>query len=92
MLEVLPGAHLAAVCDRLSRDVKRYRRGFPDLFLFVPHPKPGLPQYQLLEVKGPGDQLRPEQSAWLDFFARSEIPAAIVKVTWCEEPAQGELF
>ncbi|HAA56611.1 MAG TPA: hypothetical protein DCE42_17740 [Myxococcales bacterium] len=78
VLDVLPPAHLAAICDRLSRDIKRYRRGFPDLFVWTQQ----APGYQLYEVKGPGDQLRPEQTSWLDFFDNHDIPAAILKVTW----------
>lgn len=74
----LEGRHLAAVCDRLSRDLQRYRRGLPDLFVVRPEP----PGFELLEVKAPGDQLRPEQGAWLDYLEANGLPAAILKLRW----------
>jgi hypothetical protein len=87
VIEYVPGGHMAAICDRLSRDVKRFRRGFPDLFVCSSR------GYCLLEVKGPGDQLRAEQLAWLDYFASNGIPASTVRVSWrSEEEAQLALF
>ncbi|MCP3957659.1 MAG: VRR-NUC domain-containing protein [bacterium] len=77
-LSCLAGEQLATVCDRLSRDLKRYRRGFPDLFLL----RDDEPGFELYEVKGPGDQLRPEQKAWIDYLNDSGIPASILQVTW----------
>lgn len=79
-LERLHGRHLAAVCDRLVRDPRRYRRGLPDLFVL----RDEAPGFELLEVKAPGDQLRPEQGAWIDYLGDSGIPAAILKVRWSE--------
>lgn len=77
-LERLEGRHLAWVFERMSRDLRRYRRGFPDLFL-VSRRSPG---FELWEVKGPGDQLRPEQGAWLDYLERGGLPSALVRVAW----------
>ncbi len=74
----LEGSHLAWVCDRLSRDPGRYRRGLPDLFVL----RDGAPGFELYEVKSPGDQLRPEQTAWLDYLNDGGIPAKILKVVW----------
>lgn len=78
VLDVLPAAHLAAVCDRLSRNPGGFRTGFPDLFLFVPEP----PGYLLAEVKSPGDKVQPNQRSWLRFFARHGIPARVIQVGW----------
>lgn len=75
-LERVRGPHLALVADRLSRDLRRYRRGFPDLFLF----SEGDPGFELWEVKGPGDQLRAEQKRWIDYLNDHGIPARVVKV------------
>ena len=75
----LEGHHLALVFDRLSRDLRRYRRGFPDLFVARPDRSPG---FELLEIKGPGDQLRPEQRTWLEYLESMEIPVAIARVEW----------
>ncbi|MEM6457589.1 MAG: VRR-NUC domain-containing protein, partial [Acidobacteriota bacterium] len=74
----LHGRHLAAVCDRLSRDLGRYRRGLPDLFVA----RAETPGFELLEVKAPGDQLRPEQGAWIDHLNDHDLPAAVLRVRW----------
>jgi hypothetical protein len=76
--DTVGGPHLAAICDRLSRDLRRYRNGLPDLFV-LNHSDLG---FELLEVKGPGDQLRPEQRSWLDFLDDAGIPAMILAVRW----------
>lgn len=76
-LERLSGEQLAWICDRLSRDPGRYRRGLPDLFVLRDAEQPG---FELLEVKGPGDQLRPEQKSWIDYLNDGGLPAAVLKV------------
>ena len=77
-LEPLGGEHLAAVCDRLSREPRRYRRGLPDLFVL----RDEAPGFELLEVKAPGDQLRPEQGAWIDYLEAQGLPATVLKIRW----------
>ena len=77
-LSRLEGPQLAWVFDRLSRDLRRYRRGFPDLFVLREED----PGFELYEVKAPGDQLRPEQTAWIDYLNEGGIPASILHVTW----------
>jgi len=77
-LSRLTGRHLAWVFDRLSRDLRRYRRGFPDLFVL----RDVEPGFELLEVKAPGDQLRPEQTAWIDYLNDGGIPSGIQRVDW----------
>ncbi len=79
-LECLTGAHLAWVFDRLSREIGRYRRGFPDLFVI----SEGTPGFALYEVKGPGDQLRPEQRGWLDYLNEGGLPALVMPVIYGE--------
>lgn len=76
-LELIRGPHLATVADRLSRDLGRYRRGLPDLLV----EKEG-GGFELWEVKGPGDQLRPEQKSWLDYLNRQGLPAGVLKLRW----------
>ena len=78
-LDRVSGATLAIFCDRLSRHLRRYRRGLPDLLVEAPDSPVG---FELLEVKGPGDQLRPEQGAWIDFLNQSGVPTQILKVFW----------
>ena len=76
--EAVPGSDIAYVFDRLSRDLRRYRRGFPDLFVV----DSDATHYQLLEVKGPGDQLRPEQTGWLDYLSAGGVQAHLLAVEW----------
>lgn len=81
------GHLLAAVFDRLLANLRWYRRGFPDLLVLAPD---GL---ELHEVKGPGDQLRPEQRSWLEFFAKLGVPSVVAVVKWSvlsSEPKSAE--
>ena len=48
--------------------------------LFPPAAPPGRAGYELVEVKGPGDQLRPNQERWLRFLRGHGIPARLVRV------------
>lgn len=77
-LQLIRGRHLAKVVDRLSRDLGRYRRGLPDL-LVESDADPG---FELWEVKGPGDQLRPEQKSWLAYLNAHGLPAGVLKLRW----------
>ena len=86
-LSRLEGRHLATVLDRLSRDLGRYRRGLPDLFVVTP----AAPGFVLLEVKGPGDRLRPEQVAWLDYLDANGLPCTVLAVEWSKR-ASGMRF
>jgi len=82
-LRHLQGHHLATVCDRLSRDPGRYRRGLPDLFVLPPTSTDRVePAFHLYEVKAPGDQLRPEQGAWIDYLNENGLPASILELRW----------
>lgn len=83
IIEAVGGPKLAKVCDRLSRDIRRYRRGFPDLFLFTDS------SFELCEVKGPGDQLRPEQRSWLKYFDQVGISAFVARVEWIDQENGG---
>jgi hypothetical protein len=80
-LEVLDGAQIAAVSDRLSHDLRRYGRGLPDLFL-VRGATPG--ELLLAEVKAPGDQLSAEQRGWLAYLPRHHLPTAVLRLRWRE--------
>ncbi|MEM9554196.1 MAG: VRR-NUC domain-containing protein [Acidobacteriota bacterium] len=78
-VERVPGAALATICERLVQDPGRHRRGLPDLFVEAPRSAGG---FVLYEVKAPGDQLRPEQKAWLDHLAAHDVPARVLRVRW----------
>jgi len=74
--ERVPAEHLAAIMDRISQNPGAHKTGLPDLAIF---PENG---YQLLEVKGPGDQLQNNQRRWLRYFADHDIHYAVARVTW----------
>ena len=74
-LQALPGDWIRTLSHFLIRNLKDYRKGFPDLF--VSHPD-GTAEF--IEVKGPGDQLRPEQRAWFETFERFGIKARVIKL------------
>jgi hypothetical protein len=72
---VLDGRRMAAVLDRLSRDLRRHGAGLPDLFLVDPHG-----EVLLAEVKSPTDALRPEQEAWIEYLNGHGLPAVVLHV------------
>jgi hypothetical protein len=76
-MERIPIVHLEAIFRRLLRDLKHNRSGFPDLIRF-----PIDSGYEMLEVKGPGDNLQANQKRWLRFFHATQIPARVVNVAW----------
>lgn len=74
----ISGPVLAAVFDSLSKDLRRYGRGFPDLLVWDEAQQ----KLELMEVKGPGDQLRPEQRHWIDTFNDAGLPCAVARISW----------
>ena len=73
----VPSATWTALFNYMIDDLEQTRTGFPDLALFF-----GPNQYQFVEVKGPGDQLRREQRLWFEFFAKAGVPAFVLHVEW----------
>jgi len=61
--------------------------GFPDLFLFQPESQ----QWQLWEVKGPGDTLRPEQEWWLQRFISLGCTAQVAWVRYADPALESAL-
>ncbi|WP_404400917.1 VRR-NUC domain-containing protein [Idiomarina seosinensis] len=72
----LPATLWADLFDRMAFDTKNNGSGFPDLWLYHPDQQ----QVQLIEVKGPGDTLRTNQSRWLQFFQTAEVPVTLLNV------------
>lgn len=68
----------------LLQDIRHRRSGLPDLILFTSD------SYQLLEIKGPGDQLQKNQRAWFQQFTRHQIPAQVLRVTYPDEKSAKE--
>lgn len=71
----IPARHWHAIARRWLGDIRMNSSGFPDL-IQLRHDG----SYLLAEVKGPGDQLRANQVAWLRYFAEQGIPAQVVHV------------
>ncbi len=71
----IPARHIRVIAERWLSDLRNHRSGFPDLIQWRHDGG-----YELVEVKGPGDQLRPNQTAWLQFFGEEGIPARVVYV------------
>lgn len=72
----LPAAVLARLLEHIARDPSRACRGWPDLVLL------GGSCCRFVEVKGPGDALRPEQRLWLGFLQSLGLRAGVAWVHW----------
>ena len=78
-LSAIPIAQLRQLSHFLIRNLSEYRRGFPDLFVCY---ESGRVEY--VEVKGPTDQLQPQQRAWFEEFNRMNVPARVIKLQLCK--------
>ncbi len=74
-LEVVPLTWVRQLSAFLIRNLGDYRKGFPDLFLCY---EDGTAEF--VEVKGPTDQLQPQQRAWFAILRDMGIDARIVKL------------
>ena len=71
-------AHLRLWFEWILRDVQENRAGFPDLVQFWPRER----RYRLVEVKGPGDQLRDNQRRLLEYCVSHNMPVSVCRVRW----------
>jgi len=78
---IIPADHLLQIWQRMLFDPGENRRGFPDLIALGDQPG----DYQMIEVKGPGDALQESQKRWLRFFAANDIPACVAQVSWSDD-------
>ncbi len=88
-LDCLPPADLEGLFRRLLLNIRDHRSGFPDLIRFHPGNTGSDRQYEMIEVKGPGDRLQDHQIRWLEFFAGAGIPASVCYVRWQETGVPG---
>lgn len=58
---------LMKLCERLTKEYRYVRKGFPDLMLWSPDER----KCKFVEVKGPGDHLSVDQEVWLDYLIKS---------------------
>ncbi|MFW6094577.1 MAG: VRR-NUC domain-containing protein, partial [Pseudomonadota bacterium] len=68
-------ALLARLAGHTVYNLHRLRAGFPDLLVIY-----GPGAWELVEVKGPADQLQPGQRVWLDALAQLEVPARVLRL------------
>jgi hypothetical protein len=80
-LACIPASHLKKLFERMLRDIKSNRAGFPDLIQFWPDEK----RYRMIEVKGPGDRLQDNQIRWFDYCAAHQIPVSVCYLQWAEQ-------
>jgi len=74
LLTRVPHEPLLELAVRVINDLERARSGFPDLLLIY-----GTGAWELVEVKGPTDQLQPAQRVWLRELARLGVPARVLR-------------
>ncbi|WP_419811164.1 VRR-NUC domain-containing protein [Bacterioplanoides sp.] len=77
-LEQIPLHHWRLLFDYLWQDLKHHRNGLPDLLWLSESGTCG--DYELIEVKGPGDSLQKNQKGWLEYFVRQAIPARVLYI------------
>ena len=65
---------LIQVFGRILDDPKYHCSGFPDLLVWHGN------QFELVEVKGPGDRLQDHQRRWQQFFLKIGLPAKVLHV------------
>ncbi|MEM9623440.1 MAG: VRR-NUC domain-containing protein [Pseudomonadota bacterium] len=76
LLAVMPEPHIRRLTAFLLRNLGQRRSGLPDLFVAYADGS-----YELVEVKGPNDQLQPGQRVWFEHLARMQIPSRVLKLT-----------
>lgn len=67
---------LGAVCERLAKNYRHTRSGFPDLIVWNPNTK----KARIVEVKGPNDTLSVKQEVWLDYLVSCGAVAEVCHV------------
>lgn len=78
VLGSIPWVVVQAVCWQILSNPVAWRSGMPDLLVLQQPPE--LNAFELLEVKGPGDTLRPNQRDWLRHFADIGVQASVLHV------------
>jgi len=73
----IPVNHWRKLFDRMLKDLRNHTSGLPDLILF---PKAG--EYEMLEIKGPGDAVQKNQRRWMQYFSEHAIPYRVVHIRW----------
>ncbi len=75
VLAAMPVEHIRRICAFLIRNLHQRRAGLPDLFVTYSDGT-----YELVEVKGPNDQLQPGQRVWFRHMHELGIPSRVLKL------------
>lgn len=76
LLKCLKGHQWRAICDRLIKNHRHTRSGFPDLTLW----NPDLGICSFVEVKGPNDRLSAKQILWIEYLNNHGISSVVCHV------------
>ena len=76
LLKCLNGQQWRAICERLIKNHRHTRSGFPDLTLW--NPKLGICSF--VEVKGPNDRLSAKQILWIEYLNNHGISSLVCHV------------
>lgn len=71
----MPMEQMLAIADHVARNTREARSGFPDLTVIH-----GVGNIEFVEVKGPGDQLQPNQRVWLRVLDACGIDHRVLKL------------
>lgn len=74
LLDAVPHHQLAALAAYTIANLHRARSGFPDLLIVY-----GRGAWEVVEVKGPTDQLQPAQRVWLAALRSHGLPARVLR-------------
>jgi hypothetical protein len=77
-LVCIPFQHIEVIFNRMLLGLKENSSGFPDLIAF----SKDLKNYEMIEIKGPGDKLQKNQTRWFQFFKQNQIPCRLIHVEW----------
>ena len=72
ILDAITTTQLCALLNIVVEDLRQYRAGFPDLSVIGPNGN-----ISFVEVKGPGDQLRPNQRLWIERLSQAHFPVHV---------------
>lgn len=67
---------ISKICERLVKDFRVTRSGFPDLIIWNEDSK----CIKAVEVKGPGDKLSTKQILWLSYMNSIGLPVEVCHV------------
>ncbi|KAK0531215.1 hypothetical protein OC835_003754 [Tilletia horrida] len=74
--ECMGGGPLSTVCEMFCEEWEHCQAGMPDLCIWKPESK----KMRLVEVKGPGDELREKQRVWIDALVAAKVPVQVALV------------